>query len=99
MDVFGYCDSLYSSCSFRFWSELLFIGLESNKAGQIFYLATILYAISFGKHPKMIGLLLGFPYYVRVTDRNTITNPKKIILSIVIILTAFSHDHDILLEE
>jgi hypothetical protein len=57
---------------------------------RYFYLATVVYAFSFGNHLTMIGLLPGFAYCVWITDRKTFTDIKKIILVFVIILAAFS---------
>ena len=78
-------------------NALFFIGViysllvwNQTKQDRYFYLATVLYAFSFGNHLTMIGLLPGFAYCVWLTDRRTFTDPKKIILVIVIILAAFS---------
>jgi hypothetical protein len=63
---------------------------NQTKLDRYFYLATIVYAFSFGNHLTMIGLLPGFAYCVWVTDRKTFFDPKKIFLVFVIILAAFS---------
>ena len=60
------------------------------KQDRYFYLATMVYAFSFGNHLTMIGLLPGFAYWIWATDRKSFTDPKKIILVFVIILAAFS---------
>ncbi len=61
-----------------------------TRQDRYFYLATFLYAFSFGNHLTMIGLLPAFAYCVWVTDRKTFTDVKKILIVIVIILAGFS---------
>jgi hypothetical protein len=63
---------------------------NQTRLDRYFYLATIVYAFSFGNHLTMIGLLPAFVYAVWATDRKTFTDPKKIILVSVIILAAFA---------
>jgi hypothetical protein len=68
----------------------LLLVLNRTRLDRYFFLATIVYAFSFGNHLTMIGLLPAFAYAVWVTDRKTFTNPKKIILVLVIIIAGFA---------
>ncbi len=55
-----------------------------------FYLAAFSYAISFGNHLTMIGLLPAFGYAVWVVDRKIFINPKKIGIIVIFVLIGFS---------
>lgn len=51
-----------------------------------FYIATALYALSFGNHLLAITLLPAFVYLVAVTDRRVFVQPKKVLWVLLVVV-------------
>jgi hypothetical protein len=67
-----------------------FISWNLTGKDRYFYLACFFYAISFGNHLLMIGLLPAIIYIVLATDARSFISPKKIILVVVFIILGMS---------
>lgn len=57
----------------------LLVRWSKTRRERYFYLACLVYGLSFGNHQVMIALLPSFFYWVWVTDRKAFVDPKKIL--------------------
>jgi hypothetical protein len=69
---------------------LFLLRWHDKRADRDFYMACLLYALSFGNHQLMIALLPSFVYLVWVTKKDVLWNPKKILVVAFFILLGFS---------
>ena len=69
---------------------LFLLRWHDTLADRDFYLACLLYALSFGNHQLMIALLPSFVYLVWVTKKDVFWNPKKILVVAGFVLLGFS---------
>ena len=69
---------------------LFLLRWHDTLADRDFYLACLLYALSFGNHQLMIALLPSFVYLVWVTKKDVLWNPKKILVVAGFVLLGFS---------
>lgn len=56
----------------------LIVRWRQTRRARFFYIACLVYAISFGNHQVMIALLPSFTYMVWMTDRKVFLDPRKI---------------------
>jgi hypothetical protein len=98
--IFGvtYTMWFYSLIAEVYSLNILFVALvilfllrwRDTLADRDFYVACLLYALSFGNHQLMIAFLPSFAYIVWVTKRNVFWDPKKVLIVLGFVLLGFS---------
>jgi hypothetical protein len=69
---------------------LFLLRWHDTRADRDFYIACLLYALSFGNHQLMIALLPSFVYFVWVTKKDVLWSPTKILVVVGCVLLGFS---------